>query len=300
MAAIEPDIYAGGWRLRTGLPLPATLPWPDADRGAPDLIFAPGAVPGALADPAIDRDFLQIAADGTALVRFDDIGRFLIRDGVVTYDLAVAEDAPELTPILFGNILACICWRRGQLALHGSAVAIGGRAVMLLGRVATGKSLLAAALARRGHCLLADEVVVAAGAMCFPTGGPLQLADDALLAAGIDPSPLPRYDNFPIPKRHWSAGPAPEPRPYPVAAMICLSKALPDAPVDPRPLASDEAAAAILNHFYWRDMLDLLDSRSSAEREAAALVDAATVFDLAVPRDLARVDEIASAIERLA
>ncbi len=120
-------------------------------------------------------------------------------------------------PVVFGNVLACICWRRGQLALHGSAVAIDGRVVLLLGRVATGKSVLAAALARRGHIVLSDEVATVANGQCFSVGAaPLQLADDALLAAGIDPEPLPLYSNFPIPKRHWTGGPAPQPWPYPV------------------------------------------------------------------------------------
>ncbi len=294
------DIYAGGWRLWTGLPLPGTIPWPSQDAGQPDVAFTTGAVPDNLVGPVVDRGVLQIAADGTALARFDDIGYFLIERDKVTCDLCVQPDAPELVPVVFGNVLACICWRRGQLALHGSVVAIDGRAVLLLGRIATGKSVLAAALARRGHIVLSDEVATVANGQCFPSGAPLQLADDALLAAGIDPEPLPLYSNFPIPKRHWTGGPAPQPRPYPVAAVLRLGKADPDAPVEPELLDGRDAAEEILGQFYWTDMLDVLDSRVWAEREAAALAAAAAIYRFPVPRDLTRVDEVVARIEGIA
>lgn len=302
MATKQPeltDIYAGGWRLWTGLPLPGTIAWPAA-AGQPDVTFATGAVPDSLVDPMVDRPVLQMTADGTALVRLESIGYFLVEGSRVTCDLCLQPDAPELVPAVFGNVLAAICWRRGQLALHGSAVAIDGRAVLLLGRIATGKSVLAAALARRGHILLADEVATVAGGDCFPAGAPLQLADDALIAAGVDPTGLPRYDAFALAKRHWSFGPAPEPRPYPVSAVFCLEKTDPDAALAPCRLQGDAAEAAILREFYWTDMLDVQSSRAWAEREVTRLGQGAGIYRFPVPRRLDRLDETAAEIERIA
>ena len=194
------DIYVAGWRLRTQLPLPAALLWPVDRPGQPDLTFRTGAVPGALADPVVDLEPLQIAAYGTALVRLNGIGHFLLRGAEVTCALETEPDAPEITAAIYGNVLACLCWRRGQLAFHGSAVAIDGKAVLLLGPRDIGKSLLAAALVRRGHCMLSDEVATVAGSRCFPAGSMLSLADDALRAARIAPDDLPQYTNFPIPE----------------------------------------------------------------------------------------------------
>ncbi len=116
----------------------------------------------------VDYSPLQIARDGTALVRLPGIGHFLLHGAEVVCALETEPDAPEVTAAIFGNVLACICWRRGQLALHGSAVAIEGKAVLLLGPLATGKSLLAGALARRGHCVLADEVAAVSDGLCHP------------------------------------------------------------------------------------------------------------------------------------
>jgi hypothetical protein len=297
--ASNTDLYAAGWRLRTDLQLPGAIPWPVDRPGAPDLTFTSGALPDALADPVVDLSALQIAADGTALVRLGGIGRFLLHATEVICDLETEPDAPEITAGIFGNVLACSCWRRGQLALHGSAVAIGDRALLLLGPAAKGKSLLAACLARRGHAVLSDEVAVAADAKCYPAGSMLSLADDALIAAGENPEPLPQYTNFPIPKRLWIAGPRPEPRPYPIAAVLRLRKAEPDAPTGAERLEGEEAIDAVLDQFYRRDMLRVLDTGAAARSEAETLAAAAPIYRFSIAHDLARVEEVADRIAEL-
>jgi hypothetical protein len=276
------------------------IPWPEDRPGAPDLVFLPGDVPRALDNPVVDYSVLQIAADGTALVRLPDIGHFLLREAEVICALETAPDAPEVTAAIFGNVLACISWRRGQLALHGSAVAIDGRAVLLLGPVAIGKSLLAGALARRGHCVLADEVAAVSEALCHPAGSLLSLADDALIAAGINPDGLPQYSNFPIAKRLWTAGLPPEPRAYPIAAVLRLAKAEPDAPNQPERLEAEAAIEAVLGQVYRRDMLRVLDTETTARREAAKLCATTPVYRFPVARRLDRVEEAADRIVALA
>jgi hypothetical protein len=272
------------------------IPWPEDRPGAPDLTFTFGDLPPALDQPVVDLSSLQITADGTALVRLPGIGHFLLRETDVTAALETEPDAPEITAAIFGNVLACICWRRGQLALHGSAVAIDGRAVLLLGPRETGKSLLAAALARRDHCVLADEVAVVSGALCHPAGSLLSLADDALLAAGLDPDVLPQYTNFPIPKRLWIAGPRPEPRPYSIAAVLRLKKAEADAAHRLDRLEGDAAIDAVLDQFYRRDMLRVLETGVTARHEAAALTKIAPVYQFTIARGLDRVEEAAECI----
>lgn len=51
----------------------------------------------------------------------------------------------------------------GRTVLHGGSVVIAGRAVVLVGHSGAGKSTLTAALARKGHAYLADEVVAIDG-----------------------------------------------------------------------------------------------------------------------------------------
>jgi serine kinase of HPr protein (carbohydrate metabolism regulator) len=171
--------------------------------------------------------------------------------------------------------------------------------VLLLGPREIGKSLLAAALARRGHCVLSDEVAAVAAARSFPAGSMLSLADDALVAAGIAPEALPQYTNFPIAKRLWIAGPRPQPRPYEIAAVLRLKKAEAEAPIEPARLDSDAALEALLDQFYRRDMLKILETGIGARREAAVLIEAAPVYRFPVPRTLDRVEEVADHMEDL-
>jgi hypothetical protein len=65
----------------------------------------------------------------------------------------------DVATYLLGPILAFTLRLRGVTCLHASAVAIDGRAVAFVGPAGAGKSTLAATFARRGHAVIADDVV---------------------------------------------------------------------------------------------------------------------------------------------
>jgi hypothetical protein len=88
-------------------------------------------------------------------------GRIRVRDGKeVTIESAAGADPIATGAILCGPIQAVLWHQRGLLPLHASAVAIDGHGVALCGPSASGKSTLAAALAVRGHRVLADDVCI--------------------------------------------------------------------------------------------------------------------------------------------
>jgi len=60
---------------------------------------------------------------------------------------------------LLGPVLGLLLRLRGITCLHASAVAFGGWSVVFVGSEGAGKSTTAAALARRGHPVLSDDVV---------------------------------------------------------------------------------------------------------------------------------------------
>ncbi|AGY58406.1 hypothetical protein [Gloeobacter kilaueensis] len=71
---------------------------------------------------------------------------------------ATLTEADALTYLL-GPVFGFLLRLRGTVALHASAVAIAGRAVVFVGPAEAGKSTLAAALARRGLAVLSDDIV---------------------------------------------------------------------------------------------------------------------------------------------
>jgi hypothetical protein len=60
---------------------------------------------------------------------------------------------------LLGPVLGLVLRLRGITCLHASAVAFGDYAVGFAGRAGAGKSTTAAALGRRGHAILSDDIV---------------------------------------------------------------------------------------------------------------------------------------------
>jgi hypothetical protein len=104
-----------------------------------------------------------------------------------------ASDAdPALIPIFVeGNVLAHALAADGALALHASAVEVGGEALAIIGPSGAGKSTLAALLCAAGARFVADDVLrvdsADTGPICFPGTRALRLRPAAAsLVAGIE------------------------------------------------------------------------------------------------------------------
>jgi hypothetical protein len=81
-------------------------------------------------------------------------GREIWADWPENYTL---EDA---CTYLVGPVIAFALRLHGFTCLHASSIAVGGRAIALLGQPGAGKSTTAAAYARLGYSILADDVAV--------------------------------------------------------------------------------------------------------------------------------------------
>jgi hypothetical protein len=93
------------------------------------------------------------------LLDLEGVARFLISDrDTVTAAPAPGVSAGEWRAYLLGLCFGFLLPLRGQFALHGSAVAAGGEALLFVGRSGAGKSTLAAKCVERGWRLLADDV----------------------------------------------------------------------------------------------------------------------------------------------
>ncbi len=74
-----------------------------------------------------------------------------------SWDRSVLE---EVTALLLGQVLGFALRLRGTLCLHACVVRIGQQAIAIVGETGAGKSTTAAALARRGHSILSDDIAV--------------------------------------------------------------------------------------------------------------------------------------------
>ena len=99
-----------------------------------------------------------------------DVGVFCVRNGRdVRVRIASKADEPTLSRFLTGSVMALLLHQRGLLAIHASCVVVDDSAVLFIGEPGLGKSSLAAALHRRGHTVLSDDLTAICLSEAVPT-----------------------------------------------------------------------------------------------------------------------------------
>ncbi|HEU0302897.1 MAG TPA: hypothetical protein VFR37_25775 [Longimicrobium sp.] len=220
---LEPDPAAGPAGLRIWM------------GGAPADTFPPGAAE----EPWYVSPRLTAADEPTVVVHRRADGAFRLRyaDGCEYHvDAAGTRVAcawpahftvEDAATYLLGPVLGLVLRLRGIPALHASAVAIGGAALAVVGPAGAGKSTTAAALAARGHAVVADDVLALrgteAGILAQPAYPHLRLWPDvvpSLYGPGAELPPLtPNWS-----KRLLRVDAAFHPDPLPLGAVYVLGK----------------------------------------------------------------------------
>jgi ABC-type multidrug transport system fused ATPase/permease subunit len=160
----------GGAAVRTahllysvyGLTLASDVELPELteSRGEPDVfVFAAPSIERASAEPralAFDGGGLDVVLD------YPRLARLAIRGGrEIAVAAAASADPAAIRALVLGPALGVLLHQRGVLALHASSVLLDRGVVAFLGRSGAGKSTMAAALHRRGHALVADDITAA-------------------------------------------------------------------------------------------------------------------------------------------
>ncbi len=154
-----------------------------------DVAVRLGPVPFDLDAPDASGPTWRLAGD-LFLLRIPGIARFLLRGGrEVMCEPEAAGRVGDLAPFFEGTAFGLLLHQRGEIILHASAVEVGGKAVLFCGRSGAGKSTLAAALVRRGHALVSDDLCairLAEAPKVQPDGGRLRLWAQAIQRLGLE------------------------------------------------------------------------------------------------------------------
>lgn len=149
-----------GLSIQSPLPLPArrvTRP------GRADVQLIPSPA-GRFPRPSVSpRKWFhyQPSPLGGAYLLWRDLFEFLVSaDGHTIRYRRLPDGSPEsLSAYLLGQVLSFSMLAFGSEPLHGTAVVVDGRAVVLLGDCGAGKSTLGAAMLGRGYPILTDDLV---------------------------------------------------------------------------------------------------------------------------------------------
>ena len=261
-----------------GLTVHADVALPGLRPGSPDapadLVVAAGPVEG---PSGFGRQ--------RTVLRPPSGGALAVEDGrTITVDEAGSHPGYlRISAVTMG--FAAALHQRGALVLHAGAVAVAGGAVAFVGHRGAGKSTTTTAMARAGHPLFTDDVLVVpdvAAPLVAPGYAAVKLLDDAATALFGDADALPEVYAG-AGKRSWAPKTAPD-APVPLRAVYVLGFG---GALRAERLVARDAVLALLPHVYTT-VIDRATGGLPAQLGlVAGLAGAVPVFVLERPRDLA-------------
>lgn len=286
---------AYGLVINSEIPLDGLRP----GRGRPQVRIEFGRVGPLTGSGDPDLMHVQEASEGLG-VAIDQMANFLVIDG----RRVVVEPLGRLQPVEVGLvlktvILSLLLYQRGQLLLHGSAVRIRDRAVLILGGSGAGKSTLAGALYQAGYPLLTDDLSAigfsADGTARVLPGFPaVKIWRDSVRGLNRDPDRLESIfsrtekRNLPV-----EAGFDPEPL---EPDSIFILKTGPGPEVKVTPLRGAAKFQALIDQAYRPDFIRQLQLQERIFTGLARLAPQVPVYSLLRTADLGRLADLVAAV----
>lgn len=280
-------VSAFGLHVRSEVPLPLNGDDPtDADG---DIDVSEGRVrfpPG--------QDGEVASREGDVFLRVDGVGAFRIgTDSVIVDRVDGVVDGVPARAIL-GRVLAILLYRRGYAVMHGSAAAIDGRGVALVGFKGSGKSSLAAGLYARGHAPVTDDIVVVRlgdHPSLVPSFPRMKLDERTLATLGLaDGGQETDRKRWHAVDDHFNGDPVPLD-----TVFVLEERDVGDPMVDA--LEPATAMERLLRHSASAELVEATETEERHFQECARVAEAADVKRLYRPDDLSQLPELARTVE---
>jgi hypothetical protein len=231
---------------------------------------------------------------GAREILISDTGRFVLdSDSHQIWHHAPPDvDRGAVALDLIGVVLPYLLHQSGAWCVHASAVQTPQGVIAFVAPRGTGKSTLAAACARAGCALVADDVVVmrgtAGGVTVTPAGLPIRLRESTARAVGVDTGVADDWGKV----RITGAVAASD---LPLAAMYVLHPLADNAAPERVRRGERAAALALLTNGKITELLGHAGAGDALTR-CVSLASVSTSYDLGVPRDLSRLPAVVNAI----
>src|SRR5258708_8383761 len=180
-----------GWHTHSEMPL-TSVPRSALDAERIDVLIqmAPGRSP--IGDSS-KRLVLEHSVE-LSRIRIDTVADFEVRAGkLITVWPAAGSAQKEIEIFLFGPVWATLCYQRGLLPLHASAILRDGGITAFAGHSGAGKSTTAALMHLLNYQLFADDILpIAFNENSEPGAWPylrrLKLRRDSILQLALTPA----------------------------------------------------------------------------------------------------------------
>jgi hypothetical protein len=251
--------------------------------------------------------FSQVFPEGQCnrnelLLDIPGVARFLLRNGhEIVVDQAPASSHGDVCAYLLATAFGVLFHQRGTTPLHASAIDTEDGCTAFMGESGAGKSTLVAALAARGHQIIADDVCFLrlddrGDVQAWPGVNRIRLWKDAMIALGCDWRGLEQvwrgWDKYFIPM-HPSQNPA-EPRR--LRRVYQLNTATENEIPCIRRLHGSEAIEVLMQNIYRLGLAEYMGYKPAAFRVCAAMARHVPVFRFCRPKGF---DKLVEGIEVL-
>jgi hypothetical protein len=178
-----------GLHVASTLALPNLAQWVGSERSADVVIRLNEGDPPQ--DYPIDISFLLKCSQSRRLrLTIPSVAQYHVCGGNEISIFSERDTDPsDIRAFLLNAVLALLVHQRGLLPLYATTIRMHGMTAAFVGRPASGKSTLAAALMRRGHEVLSDDITIvdptAPEPLVLPSIPTIKLWRDALEALNI-------------------------------------------------------------------------------------------------------------------
>ncbi|MFC5701752.1 HPr kinase/phosphorylase [Cohnella faecalis] len=156
---IQKQLYrAFGFAVESGFALPE-LPRLEGEAELADVVIEAADLTADW-NRLVEPNRKSVVLENRILFQIPGTATFDIQDGK-KIRVCPAEDADEdqVRLYILGTSMGALLLQRRILPLHGSAIAVDGKAYAIIGESGAGKSTLASAFLRQGYSLVSDDVI---------------------------------------------------------------------------------------------------------------------------------------------
>lgn len=150
---------AFGLKILSELQLPELVPISRDDYNEPDIKFKKADLSTIWSELAEPNSFYYIK-ENLCMIKVTGLAIYMIEEGkIISYSPIEGSNDNQIRLYLLGTCLGVALMQRKVLPIHGSCIAINGKAYAFVGDSGAGKSTLASAFVNRGFKLLTDDVI---------------------------------------------------------------------------------------------------------------------------------------------
>ena len=222
-----------------------------------------------------------------------DVASYRVRDGCeIEVGPAPGASWQEIRLFLLGSAWGALCYQRGLLVVHASAVYVSNGAVAFCASRGHGKSTLAAWLTTKGHDLVSDdltriELPAEGSALIYPSTRTMKLRPDALEALGWS-GPEPERSRHHNGKSHLPSGGDGAGHPVSLRAIYMLDWG----ELDLRRLTGHAALRRVVSATAYRGtFLESMDRLGLYWRQCLDLVCRVPVWEVRRPHDFSAMEQ---------